>query len=192
MAMPVTANIDIEFFSNSELMDVEDRKSRGDYGYSSSLDGSIQDPVKTYKDDYRELIDSIRMPTINTDALTIEGSSPKLGSGGIDYSVAVSPQEIAESKYPISEIWSAEAIEYRKQNLLANKCKNETKRIVANAGGMVFGTDFTGVVDGWVKGISNAENEIKSIRIDQIGKPDEYFIVSGKLQCALLLAFDAI
>jgi hypothetical protein len=32
----------------------------------------------------------------------------------------------------------------------------------------------------FVKEYEEAENEIKSIRIDQIGKPDEYFIVSGK------------
>jgi hypothetical protein len=162
MAMPVTANIDIEFFSNSELIDVEDRKSRGVYGNAESLAGTNEDPIKTYKDDYRELIDSIRMPTVNLDALTIEGSFPKLGSGGVDYSAVVVPQYIADSKYPIADIWSSEAIAYRKQNYLAQRCNNESDRIMANAGGMVFSTNFSGVVDGWIRGISNAENEIKS------------------------------
>ena len=46
-------------------------------------------------------------------------------------------------------------------------------------------------IETFVKEYEEAENEIKSIRIDQIGKPDEYFIVSGKqkrfLTCCTML-----
>jgi len=35
-------------------------------------------------------------------------------------------------------------------------------------------------IEAFVSEYEEAENEIQSIRIDQIGDPDEYFIVSGK------------
>ena len=157
---PVQANIEIEYFAAEELNLAEKERSGFFIFEESELDAKKFDPFEEFRSDYGKMLNSIRIPTLKAKPkLTYDIT---LNDGFVDYQRSVKPIDIEKSKLPFHDLYRLQSSDTKKKAYLVYKCDAQKKKASNFSSQLDLSTNFSGLVDGWVQEIGDAENEIKS------------------------------